>query len=62
MHIKSGDKPVLSDKNGRALNIVGTTTLLVRYGSYVVKTDFYMCEKLAAAYVLGGEFFEFFDN
>lgn len=46
-HIKSGNIPVVTDANGRTLNIVGTTTLFVRLVSYVVKVDFYKCEKLA---------------
>lgn len=61
-HIKSGYKTVSSDANGRELNIVGTKNLLVRFLSYVVKFDFYVCEKLATSYVLGGGFRDKFFN
>lgn len=62
MHIKSGDNPVISDANGRSLNIVGTTTFFVRFGVYMVEVYFYVCEKLAAEYVLGGDLCDKFFN
>lgn len=42
VHIKPGDKPVISEVNGRALNIMGTTNLFVILGAYEVKDKFYV--------------------
>lgn len=36
VHIKSGDKPLISDLNCRALNIVSITALFVIFGTYIV--------------------------
>lgn len=58
VQIKFEDKPVIIDANFRSLNIVDTVTLFVRFWSYVVKVCFYVCDKLATVYVLGGEFFD----
>lgn len=60
--IKSGDKPVISDANGRALNTVGITALFVIFGTYVVKLDFYVFEKLTTDYLVEGCFCEKFLN
>lgn len=62
VHINPGDDKFISYANGRSLNILGTTTLFERFGSYVVKVDFYACEKLATAYVLCGDFCNMFFN
>lgn len=39
VHIKSGMNPFISDANSCALNIVGTTTIFVRFVSYEVKVN-----------------------
>lgn len=37
---------------------MGTTTLFVRFGTCVENNYFYVCEKLAAEYVLGAHVFD----
>lgn len=58
VQIMSGNNPIISDTNRRALNTVSTTIVFVRFGSCVVKVDFYVCEKPAEAYVPGSDFWE----
>lgn len=60
VHISSGLKPTISDANGSPLHTVEKTALYVRFGSYVVKFHFYVCELLATACLLGGDFFDRF--
>lgn len=60
--IRRGETPLINDANGRPVNIVGTVSLYVRFGSYVVKCDFYVCEHLATSYILGGDFCDRFVN
>lgn len=50
----------MSDSNVNLLQIVGTVTLFVRFGSYVVNCDFYVIERLSTTYLLGGYFCDWF--
>lgn len=45
---KIGVEPNISDKNGNLMEMSGTASLLLFFGTYVVKTDFYVCKRLAA--------------
>lgn len=42
------------------MNLAGKTTLFVRFGMYVVNKYFFVCDQLATAYVLGGDFLDRF--
>lgn len=53
-----GIDPNISDENGHLLEISGTISLFLRFGSYVIKTDFYVCEQLETIFILGDEVFE----
>lgn len=60
VQISVGLKPTTSDANCRNVNIARTAALYVRYGTYIVKINFYVCERLGTDYVLGGEFCDMF--
>lgn len=61
-NIKTVQVPNCNYSNGQPVNIVGTVSLNVRFGSYVVRCDFFLCEHFTTTYVLGGDFFDRFVN
>lgn len=38
-----GINPIITDSNGPTVNIGGKFSLFLRFGMYVLKTDFYFC-------------------
>ncbi|CAN8069508.1 unnamed protein product, partial [Agarophyton chilense] len=54
--IRLGVAPDFADANNNPLSTVGTVTLVVRLGSFVVKLDFIVCRKLATPIILGCDF------
>lgn len=54
--ISSWSRHIIRVANGRPLYIMGMNYLYVRIGRYVVRCNSYVCEKLATAYVLVGDF------
>lgn len=48
--------PNSSDENEHLLKISGTILIFLKFGTYVVKTDVYVCEGLSGHYILGGDF------
>lgn len=62
MLIRTVPSPIISDTNGRPITLLGTATLFVLFGTYVVKFDLLVCKQLATDYVLGGDFWDRFMN
>lgn len=44
---KIGMDPKISDENGHLLKICGIISLFLRFGTYVIKMYFFVCERLA---------------
>lgn len=55
-HMRTCNTPLVSDFNGHALKIVGTTPLFVLFVTYVFKCYFYVFESLVTSYVLVVDF------
>ena len=55
-YVRYGPLPSISDANRNPLRMLGTIELLVRLQNRTLKCDFIICERLAAAVILGADF------
>ena len=58
--IKFGPLPSVNDANSNPVKMVGLIDLVVRLGNRLVKVEFIVCERLAAAVILGCDFMDRF--
>eukprot|EP00171_Calliarthron_tuberculosum_P003305 IDg3305t1 len=56
--IQQGTAPDIRDANRRPLRIEGAISLCIQVGNLIVKDEFYVCDRLAAPYILGCTFLD----
>ena len=55
-YLRYGPLSNIGDANNKPLSMLGIIDLLVRLGTYLVKVDFIVCDRLAAPVILGCEY------
>ena len=54
--LKQGPLPSIADPNNRPLDMAGSVDLIVQLGRTMAKSEFLVCERLAAPMIIGADF------